>query len=166
MNFRQSEPTKRAIGSERVDAMIRERLAGVDEETLRLVVAVTGLLACVAYADRDYSAAEQAHVALVLSRVQGLDARAVDAICAALRDHIVEIAASNSNSYTRDLRELGELSLRREVLDSLVDLAAADGELSTPETDLLRRTAAAMGLTPDDYLGSQARYRERLSVLK
>jgi hypothetical protein len=30
----------------------------------------------------------------------------------------------------------------------------------------LRRIGSAMGLTPDDYLRSQARYRERLSLLK
>jgi uncharacterized tellurite resistance protein B-like protein len=98
--------------------------------------------------------------------VQGLDSRAVDAICATLLARIVEIAASNTQTYTRDLRELGELELRREVLDALVDLAAADGEISLAETDLLRRTATAMGLTPDDYLASQSRHRDRLSVLK
>jgi uncharacterized tellurite resistance protein B-like protein len=46
------------------------------------------------------------------------------------------------------------------------DLAAADGEVSLSETDLLRRTATAMGLTPDDYLASKRRHRDRLSVLK
>lgn len=166
MIFRRSQPPKRSVGSEHIDRMIRERLDGADEDTLRLVVAVTGLLACVAYADREYSAAEQALVQQVLGSIQGLSAEAVAAICGALRDHIVEIAASNTQTYTRDLRELGDRELRREVLDALVDLAAADGELSVPETELLRRTAAAIGLSQDDYLGSQARYRERLSVLK
>jgi len=105
-------------------------------------------------------------VRTVLERIDGLDARAVQAICAALQKYIVEIAASNTQTYTRDLRELGALELRREVLDALVDLAAADGEISMVETDLLRRTTTAMGLTPDDYLASQSRHRERLSVLK
>jgi tellurite resistance protein len=50
-------------------------------------------------------------------------------------------------------------------LDVLVDLAAADGELSLAETDLLRRTTAALGLSPDEYLASQARHRDKLKVL-
>lgn len=166
MIFGRSQPPKRSVGSEHVDRMIRERLPGADEDALRLTIAVTGLLGCVAYADREYSESEQAHVRSVLARVQGLESRAVDAICEALRARIVEIAASNTQTYTRDLRELGELELRREVLDALVDLAAADGEISLAETDLLRRTASAMGLTPDDYLASQSRHRDRLSVLK
>jgi uncharacterized tellurite resistance protein B-like protein len=166
MIFRRQKPQERAVGSEQVDRVVRQRLTGADEDSVRLAVAVTGLLACVAYADRDYSAAEQTFVQRVLSRMQGLSSQAVDAICVALREHIVEIAASNTQAYTRDLRELGALELRLEVLDVLVDLGAADNELSMPETDLLRRTAAAMGLSQDDYLASQARHRERLSVLK
>jgi uncharacterized tellurite resistance protein B-like protein len=166
MFFGRSEPPKHSVGSERVDRAIREALAGADEDTLRLVIAVTGLLACVAYADREYTETERAHVQRVLERVQGLSARQVEAIGAVLRDHIVEIAASNTQAYTRALRELGEPELRREVLDALVDLAAADGELSMPETDLLRRTAVAIGLSQEDYLASQTRHRERLSVLK
>ncbi|MFI5308385.1 MAG: TerB family tellurite resistance protein [Polyangiales bacterium] len=166
MIFGRPQPPKRSVGSERIDGLVRERLAGADEDALRVVVAVTGLLACIAYADREYSASEQALVRQILGRMQGLSEQAVEAICSALRDHIVEIAASNTQTYTRDLRELGEPELRREVLDALVDLAASDGELSMPETDLLRRTAATMGLSQDAYLESQSRYRERLSVLK
>ena len=64
------------------------------------------------------------------------------------------------------MRELTDLDLRREVLDVLVDLAAADDEVSMSETQLLRRTATAMGLSQDDYVASQARHRDRLSVLK
>jgi hypothetical protein len=30
----------------------------------------------------------------------------------------------------------------------------------------LRRTASALGLSPDDYLASQQRHRERLALLK
>jgi uncharacterized tellurite resistance protein B-like protein len=166
MMFGRSQSPKRSVGSERVDRLVRARLADADEDTLRVVVAITGLLACVAYADREYAAAEQALVRQVLGRIQGLGAPAADAICEALREHIAEVAASNSQTYTRDLREIGALDLRREVLDALVDLAAADGELAMAETDLLRRTATALGLGADDYLASQARYRERLSLLE
>jgi uncharacterized tellurite resistance protein B-like protein len=157
---------QRTIGSERIDGLIRAQLPEADEDSAEIVIALTGLLACVAYADRKYTDAEQAHVREALERVQGLTTAVVDTICAALRDHVAEIAASNTQAYTRVLRELLELEPRRELLDVLVDLAASDGELALAETDLLRRAAAAMGLTNDDYVASQARHRERLSVLK
>jgi uncharacterized tellurite resistance protein B-like protein len=157
---------KPAIAGDRIDLLIRAQLPDADDEAVRLVTAITGLLACVAYADRKYTEPEQAHLEQALRRVQGLDAIAVDTIVAALREHIVRIATANTHVYTRDLRELVDVELRREVLDVLVDLAASDGEIVLAETDLLRRIGSAMGLTPDDYLRSQARYRERLSLLK
>ena len=166
MLFGKRNPTPKPVPGDRVDLLIRAQLPSADDEAVRLVTAITGLLACVAYADRKYEAAEQAHVEAALRRVEGLDSAAVETICSALRDHIVRIATGNTHAYTRDLRELVDVEIRREVLDVLVDLAAADGEIVLAESDLLRRTAAAMGLTPDDYLASQARYRDRLSLLK
>jgi uncharacterized tellurite resistance protein B-like protein len=166
MLFGKRNPVSKPVAGDRIDLLIRAQLPDADDEAVRLVTAITGLLACVAYADRNYTADEQAHVEQALRRVHGLDGAAVDTITAALRDHIVRIATGNTHAYTRDLRELADLEVRREVLDVLLDLAAADGELVLAETDLLRRTASAMGLTPDDYLKSQTRHRERLNVLK
>lgn len=167
MIFRTSTPApRRGVGSARLDALVAAHLPDADDETRQIVAAVAGLLACVAYADREYSTAEQQHVREALSQIDGLGAGGVEAICVALRDHIVEVAASNTQAYTRTLRELAEPGVRREVLDVLVDLAAADDELALSETHLLRRATDAMGLSQDDYLAAQARHRERLSLLK
>jgi uncharacterized tellurite resistance protein B-like protein len=155
-----------AVVGDRLDAVIRAQLPDADDDALRLTTAIAGLLASVAYADRKYTAEEQAQVREALSRVPGLDAAAVETICATLQQHIVRIGVGNTQTYTRDLRDLAERDARLEVLDVLVDLAAADGELVLAETDLLRRTASALGLSPDDYLASQQRHRERLALLK
>jgi uncharacterized tellurite resistance protein B-like protein len=164
---RQSQPDgERSIGSERVEALVREHMPDADDETCRMVTAVTGLLACVAYVDREYTEDEQAHVREALGRVQGLSPKGVDTICDTLREHIVEIASSNTHAYTRDLRELGAPEMRLEVLEVLVDLAATDGDLAMVETDLLRRVTTSLGLSADDYNAAQARHRDRLSVLK
>lgn len=156
----------RSAGSSALTRAIEKHMPDADDDTRRLVVAVAGLFACVAYADRDYSDAEREHVRAALGRVQGLGETGVSAVCALLDEEITAIAASNTQAYTRDLRELGDLDMRREVLDALLDLAAADEDVSMAETDLLRRAATAMGLTQDDYVASQARHRERLSILK
>lgn len=153
-------------GSARLDALVRAHMPEASDETQRVVIALAGLFACVAYADRRYDAAEQAHVRESLARVHELGREGVNAICAALDAHIGELAASNAQAYTRDLRELGTVEMRREILDALVDLAAADDELALSETNLLRRTTQSLGLDDNDYVVAQARHRERLSVLK
>jgi len=169
MIFRRKSRAPEPGGSAGAPALaqaIEQHMPDADDDTRRLVVAVAGLFGCVAYADREYSEAERGHVREALGRIHGLDEAGVNAVCALLDDQITAIAASNTQAYTRDLRELGDLSMRREVLDALLDLAAADDDVSMAETDLLRRAATAMGLSQDDYVASQARHRERLSVLK
>jgi uncharacterized tellurite resistance protein B-like protein len=53
-----------------------------------------------------------------------------------------------------------------QVLDALVDLAASDNEITVAETNVLRLTATALGLTQDDYNASQAMHRDKLTVFK
>ena len=139
-------PDRPLSPTERLRQLIRTHLPEADEDTQEIVFALAGLLACVAYADRQFDAAEQLRACEALNNIQDLSAASVDAICAALREHVAEIASVNPQAYTRALRERTQTALRREVLDVLVDLGAADGELSLAETDLLRRTTAALGL--------------------
>jgi uncharacterized tellurite resistance protein B-like protein len=153
-------------GSDALYDLVHEHSSGIDDDAQRLIVSVAGLLACVAYADRQYGPEEQAYTREALARMEGVTASGVDAICTVLAAHGRQIASVNPQAYTRELRERTDVELRREVLDVLVDLAAADGELSLAETDLLRRTTSALGLTADDYLASQVRHRDKLKLLK
>lgn len=160
------------LGSERPEAattlegVIQRHVGNADEETTKMIVAAAGLLGTVAYADRDYSAAEETRVRAELARVPRLSAAGVDAVCAVLRQQIVTIATVQAPIYARALRELTEPGQRREILDVLVDLAAADDEITVAETNVLRQTATALGLSQDDYNASQQRHRDKLKVLK
>ena len=159
-------PQKRPPIASELASLVRSHMAGADDDDVRIVTAIAGLLAGVAYADREYAPAERDRIREDLGRMNALPDAGVDAICALLDREIVELGTGNQQSYTRDLRELVDTELRREVLEVLVDLAAADGEVSLSETDLLRRTTNALGLSPDDYTAAQARHSDRLSILK
>jgi uncharacterized tellurite resistance protein B-like protein len=145
---------------------VREHLPEADDDTARVVAALGGLLAAVAYADREYSSTEEAVVRKLLARVNGLPDAGIDAICAAMRRHVVEASTVGIPRFTRELRELGDTELRREVLEALVDLAAADGRITMSETNLLRQITTSLGLSQSDYNEAQARHRDRLSILK
>lgn len=156
------EAPKRVNSAELLREAVRAHLPEADDEAVAFVTALSGLLASIAYADRDYSTSEQAHVREALARVPDLTQAGVDAISRVLRDHIRELASVNPQAFSRELRENGDVELRREVLDCLVDLGATDGELSLAETNLLRRTTSALGLEPNDYVVSQQRHRDKL----
>lgn len=153
-------------GSEEILVRVREHLPQADDESIRVVAALGGLLAAVAYADRDYSNDEEAMVRSVIGRVNGMTPTGVEAVCDAIRRHVVEASTVGIPRFTRELRELCDRELRREVLDALVDLAAADGRLSVAETNLLRQITTSLGLSQSDYNESQERHRDRLSILK
>ena len=166
MFFRRTPKPASHPAGDPLQALVQEHATDDDPEAQRLIVAVAGLLACVGHADRNYNEAEQAYVRSALSRMQALLPEGVDAICGVLAQQGARIASVNPQAYTRELRERADLELRREVLDVLVDLAAADGELSLAETDLLRRTTSALGLSQDDYLAAQQRHRDKLKLLQ
>ncbi|HET8937175.1 MAG TPA: TerB family tellurite resistance protein [Polyangiales bacterium] len=160
------KPAAPSTGTDVLREVVQTEMKGADPESARIVVAVAGLLASVAHADRRYTAQEKAYMHDALQRLDGLTAEGADAVCAVIEKQGVTIGAHNPHAFTRELRDRTDVELRREVLEVLVDLAAADGELSLSETDLLRRTCSALGLTPQDYLNAQARHREKLSTLK
>ncbi|HMI86583.1 MAG TPA: TerB family tellurite resistance protein [Polyangiaceae bacterium] len=146
--------------------VVRANMVGTDEETVRIVVAMAGLLGTVAYADRRYGPEEEQRIRQELERVEALTPSGIDAVCAALREHIVDISTIEAPFYARELLTLTDRDLRLQVLDALVDLAAADNEITVVETNLLRLTASALGLTQDDYNACQARHKDKLAVLR
>ncbi len=154
------------VGAESLLEVVRAELPGADAETVRVVSAIAGLLAAVAYADRDFSDAEEARLRIELGRIDGMTDDGVRAISAALRKHVVEISTVQVPRYARVLVELGDRDLRKEVLVSLVELCAADGEITHAETNVLRQLTTSIGLSQSDYNDAQQQHRERLAVLK
>lgn len=150
---------------DRLAEIVEQYLTDADEATRRIVTAVAGLLAKVAYADGEYSTQEEVAIRRELSRVHGLSAAGVDAICGLLADQISHVALLGDHDWTRDLRELAERELRLEVLEVLVEMAVADEVLKHDEQTQLRRIANALSLTQDDYNAIQAKYRDKLSTL-
>lgn len=162
----QQSPETDSAGTARLTEVVRQHLTGTDDETLRIVVAVAGLLASVAYADRDFSEDEEAKVVEELGRVQGLTPDGPRAVCAALRDNVLELSTTQTPRFARTLMELGDRDLRREVLRLLLELAAADGTISLDEVNHLRLLTQTLGLTQDDYNELQARHRDKLASLR
>jgi uncharacterized tellurite resistance protein B-like protein len=155
-----------SAGAEEIPALVRNHLSGQDEESLRVVTAIAGLLGAVAYADRAYTELEDRHVRRALERIHGMTVAGVETISEALRRHAVLVTTVELPRYARDLREFGDTELRRDVLEALVELAAVDGSIESSERNLLRHITTAIGLSQLDYNLAQERFRDRISVLK
>jgi len=145
---------------------VREALGDDDDVHVRIVASTAALCACVAYADLEVEPREEKVIRATLGRIQGLDPAGVGAIGKVLRDDVVRIAGAEASTYARELLDLTDDTFRRELLDVLVDIAAADDEITVAETNMLRGIAKALGLSSAVYNDAQARHREKLAVLK
>src|SRR5262245_7041271 len=104
--------TENLSGADALRTSIARELPGADPETVTVVTSMAGLLGAVAYADRNYSAEEEARVRQELERVEGMTTSGIDAICKVLREHIVEISTVQIPRYARALVELADTDLR------------------------------------------------------
>ena len=147
-------------------AAVRNNLRDDDEESVIIVASIAALLLCVADADTHFDEDEQRVVRSTLEQVQGLDASGTQAIIDVLKAQTVRIVSEEGSSYARQLLKLGDEDLRRQVLQALVTLAAADGNISVSETNALREITVGLGLTQADYTAAQAEHRDKLEVLR
>lgn len=161
-----TEPTTERSGTDALAAAVRRELPDADAETIQVVSAMTGLLGAVAYADRDFSQAEEARLLAELGRIQGMSGDGARAIATALRKHLVAVSSVGIPHYCRALRELGDRELRLEVLEALLGLAAADGVIDQAEVNLLRQVTSSLGLSQADYNDAQTRHRDKLATLR
>jgi len=145
---------------------VRAAMPSADDDTVRIVAAIAGLLGAVAYADGVYDRTEVAQIRQELERVQGLETYGIGAIMQVLATHLVELATIDVTRATRVLRELADNDLKREVLQVLLRLAAADGVIATREVMVLRQITSALGLSQSDYNRLQAEHRDLLEILK
>jgi uncharacterized tellurite resistance protein B-like protein len=152
--------------SDELRQLVAHSMPGADAQTAAIVGAMAGLLATVAHADRKYTEAEREAVRDALSKVHGFEAGAFGAIEDLLEECIAELAHEPLQTFTRVLYEGLERPARAEIFEVLMDVAAADEVLDMDETNLLRRIARGLGLSDQEYNTSQARHRERLSILR
>ncbi len=138
-------------------------LPDADPDTVAVVSACAGLLAVVAYADREFSAVERERVRSQLETVSGIGSAGAAAVASVLKAHVVELSTVHATRFTRTLKELGDRDLRLHVLEMLIELCAHDEQLHQAEVVLLRQTTASLGLEQDDYNRLQAAHVDKLS---
>lgn len=143
-------------------ASVAGKMAGADATSVEIITAIAGLLATIAYADRTVTHAESAHLRSELGRIHGLPEQGIAAITEVLHVHAVRLSASYVQRFTRVLREELPEPHRAEVLDALLSMAAADGQITLEETKALRGITSGLGLSQGHYNELQQKYRDKL----
>lgn len=146
-----------------LEQAVGEALKGAPRETVRILSAVAGLLGAVAYADRTIAPEEETHLRHELSRLNGFSDTQVDVVADLLTSHALRLSTTFVPRFTRVLREELAPEDRREVLDALIGMAAADGVITHDEVVNLRNLCTALGLSQTHYNELQTKHREKLA---
>lgn len=118
-------------------------------------LALAALMVRVARADADYTAAEQSRIDRVLARHHGLSPFEASALRA--EAEALEAEAPDTVRFTRALKDSVALEDRTALLQALWSVALADGDRHAGEDQVIRLTAAFLGLTDRD--SAEARHR-------
>lgn len=154
-----------ALDSDKIlENAISEALGDADPGTVQVITAVTGLLAAVAYSDRKITDDEASHLKNELGRINGLSKSNIEVVAQTLHQHALPLSASFVQRFTRTLREELDEEMRAEVLDALLGMAAADGEITYDEVARLRNITTGLGLSQVHYNALQEKYRDKLAL--
>lgn len=139
------------FGDEPLADAITAQMRGADPANVARVIAITGLLARIAFSDRKFQKEERELVARQVAGLQGIADADRKVIIGALAINVDTVTEDAAKRYGIVLRDLGDKDLCLEVLRMLVDIAGADGSIAEDELWNLRGISNDMGLTVADY---------------
>lgn len=143
-----------------------ERLERLDPERASYVARFAYVLGRVANADLEVSEAETRAMERLVQSLAGLDeAEAVLVVEIAKVQHRL-FGATDSYSITRDFAKTATAGQKRELLECLFAVSAADENVSGVEENEIRRIVKELDLTHEDFIAARASYREHVARLR
>lgn len=145
---------------------IAGELEAMPTDRARYVAAFAYVLSRVAHADLSISRQETRKMEEIVRRVGRLPAE--QAVL------VVEIAKSQARLFghtedflvTRELRDVSTDEQRREVLDCLFAVSAADESISGAEETQIRQIASELGFAHAEYVAARADWSDKREILR
>lgn len=127
----------------------------IPEDELRKLSLVGGLMAKVAYVDREVTEDEFKGMAQAIETHWGVSSQ----LAAFVAEVAVSAAEETFDSFrmTRELMECTSEDERRKFLDVMFAVASSDGQISYDETEEIRKIARGINLTHKDFIDSKLR---------
>ena len=159
-------PGAQAPGDTETVRRIVGELERLDPSVARYLAAFAYVLSRVANADLQVSDVETVKMVEIVQRVGQLsEAQAI---------LVVEIAKTQNRLFggtedflvTREFREIATDVQRRQLLDCLFAIAAADNEISAEEEAQIWEIATELGVEHADYVAVRLRYSDKRTVFR
>jgi uncharacterized tellurite resistance protein B-like protein len=153
---RDAETIRKIVGA--LEEMPRDRA--------RYLAAFAYILSRVAHADLEISEEETRKMESILQEVGGLPEEQAVLVVQIAKSQALLFAGTEDFVVTRAFKEMTTPEQRRQLLDCLFAVSAADASVSTVEEEEIRRIASQLDLTHRDYVEVRSRYARYRDVLR
>lgn len=155
-----------AEGETRTVRAIAERLERLPPEQARYLAAFAYVLARVAEADLHVLDTEAERMREIVREQADLDAGEAELVVEIAKSQARMLGGTENYVVTREFRHIASRAQRGRLLDCLFAVAAADGEISAPESSEIANIGEELGFTRPEVNAVRARWREHLSELR
>jgi uncharacterized tellurite resistance protein B-like protein len=145
---------------------IMAELDKLEPAVARYLAAFAYVLGRVANADLEISRAETDRMAALLESAGSLPAEQALLVVEIAKRQNRLFGGTENFLVTRELREVATEAQRRNMLDCLFAVAAADGVVSGVEEDEIRRISIELGFEHQEYIEARLKYTNQRSVMK
>lgn len=143
-----------------------DRLERLEPDRARYVARFAYVLGRVAHADLDVSEVETRAMEREVQALGGLNEdEAVLVVEIAKAQHRL-FGSTDSYSITREFARESTTEQKRELVQCLFAVSAADEQVSGAEESEIRRIVKELDLTHEDFITARARHREHVAVLR
>ncbi len=151
-----TETVRKIVGQ--LDALPRERA--------RFIAAFAYILGRVANADRHVSAEETAAMEEVVRRFGALPEEHAVLVVQIAKSQNQLFGGTENYLVTREFREISSSGERRQLLDCMFAVSAADDSISSAEESQIRQIASELGFNHREYVQARLAYSDQREVLR
>ena len=145
---------------------IAARLERLPDETARFLAGFAYVLARVAHADLEVDASEVAEMERLVLEIAHLSAAEAALVVQIAKSQAQHLGGTENYVVTREFREMATREQRSELLECVCAVAAADGIISSIETNEIQQIGEELGFTRPEANALRSRYRDKLSELR
>lgn len=145
---------------------IAARLDQLDPQIAKYLAAFAYVLARVAHADLEIDEAETRKMQEVVARIGRLGEEEAILAVEIAKSQARVLGGTENYVVTREFRRISSPEQRRQLLECLYAVAAADGSISGVEAQEIQSVAEELGLSRDEANSLRAKYRDQFSIFQ
>jgi uncharacterized tellurite resistance protein B-like protein len=167
---RAGAPSKTDSESRHGDTETVRRIVGeldrLDRSRARFLAAFAYVLSRVAAADLDISTSEKDKMIEIVQHLGRIPEDQAVLVVAIATNQNQLFGGTEDYLVTREFRKIAVDEQRRELLDCLFAVSAADDTITGDEEEQIRQIASELGLSHEEYIKARRAYTDKRSVFK